>query len=78
LGGVLTEGVSAAEPTVVVALVTMLVVVFTVAFVIVTAVLVVAMWEASLHNLGSGVELLVMLYSRGTGNLPSWWEERIS
>ena len=60
MGGVLTEGVSAADPAVVVALVTVLVVVFTVAVVVMTAVLVVAMWEASLHNLESGIELLVM------------------
>ena len=59
-GGVLTEGFSAAEPAVVVALVTMLVVVFTVAVLVVTAVLMVAMWEASLHNLGSGIELFAM------------------
>ena len=55
MDGVLTEGVSTAEPTVIVALVTVLVVVFTVAVRVVTAVLVVAMWEAGLHNLGSGI-----------------------
>ena len=80
LGGVLTEGISVAEPAVVMALVTVLVVVFTVAVIVMTVVLVVAMWEASLQDLGSGIELLVMLWGkRGTGNLPvPCWEERTS
>jgi len=55
LGGVLTEGVSVAEPAVVVALVTVLMVMFTVAVVVACH-----MWEASLHDLGSGIEPLVM------------------
>lgn len=60
MGRVLTEGVSAAEPAVVVVLVAVLVVVFMVAVVVVTAVLVVTMWKASLHKLGPGTGLLVM------------------
>jgi len=47
LGGVLTEGVGAAEPAVVVVLVAVHRAVIMVAVIVVTAVLVVAMWEAS-------------------------------